>query len=103
MLLPPPPSTPLFPLSSLSLFPLILLPLHTPVQDIGRMLSLASDAVEELSKEKPSGEMVEYKTKDFLKTLEVCTQELLPPLLGNLEGGKGNSMAKPPSLREFYR
>lgn len=35
------------------------------------MLSLASDAVEELSKEKPSGEMVEYKTKDFLKTLEV--------------------------------
>ena len=40
------------------------------------MLSLASDAVEELSKEKPSGEMVEYKTKDFLKTLEVWTLEV---------------------------
>ena len=35
------------------------------------MLSLAADAVEELSKESPSGEVVEYKTKDFLKTLEV--------------------------------
>ena len=35
------------------------------------MLSLAADAVEELSKDSPSGEVVEYKTKDFLKTLEV--------------------------------
>ena len=35
------------------------------------MLSLASDAVEELTKEKPSGEVMEYKTKDFLKILEV--------------------------------
>ena len=47
------------------------------------MLSLASDAVEELSKEKPSGEMVEYKTKDFLKTLEVWTLGTHP--LKNLE------------------
>ena len=36
------------------------------------MLSLAADAVEELSKENPSSEVVEYKTKDFLRTLQVC-------------------------------
>ena len=35
------------------------------------MLNLAADAVVELSKENPSGEIVEYKTKDFLRTLEV--------------------------------
>ena len=35
------------------------------------MLGLAADAVKELSKDKPSGDIVEYKTKDFIKTLEV--------------------------------
>ena len=35
------------------------------------MLSLAAGAVEELSKDSPSGEIVEYKTKDFVKTVEV--------------------------------
>lgn len=35
------------------------------LQDISLMLSLAADAVEELSKDSPSGEVVEYKTKDF--------------------------------------
>ncbi len=36
------------------------------------MLDLAAGAVEELSKESPSSEVVEYKTKDFVKTLEVA-------------------------------
>ena len=35
------------------------------------MLGLAAEAVEELSKDSPSSEMVEYKTKDFVKTVEV--------------------------------
>lgn len=35
------------------------------------MLNLAAGAVEELSKDNPSGEIVEYKTKDFVKTVEV--------------------------------
>ena len=35
------------------------------------MLRLAAEAMEELSKDSPSSEVVEYKTKDFVKTLEV--------------------------------
>jgi hypothetical protein len=35
------------------------------------MLSLAAGAVEELAKDDPSGEVVEYRTKDFVKTVEV--------------------------------
>ena len=35
------------------------------------MLKLAAESIEELAKENPSSEIVEYKTKDFLKTLEV--------------------------------
>ena len=35
------------------------------------MLSLAAGAMEELSKGSPSGEVLEYKTKDFVKTVEV--------------------------------
>lgn len=35
------------------------------------MLSLAAGAMEELSKDSPSGEVLEYKTKDFVKTVEV--------------------------------
>lgn len=35
------------------------------------MLILAAGAVEELSKDNPSSEIVEYKTKDFVKTVEV--------------------------------
>lgn len=34
------------------------------------MLKLAAESIEELAKENPSSEIVEYKTKDFLKTLE---------------------------------
>lgn len=37
------------------------------------MLTMAADAIQELSKESPSAEVVEYRTKDFLKTLEVRT------------------------------
>lgn len=36
------------------------------------MLTQAAGAMEELSKDDPSGEIVEYHTKDFVKTLEVC-------------------------------
>ena len=35
------------------------------------MLNLVSDAVEELAKDTPSAQIVEYKTKDLIKTLEV--------------------------------
>lgn len=35
------------------------------------MLTLASDTVHELSRPNPSSEVVDYKTKDFLKTVEV--------------------------------
>lgn len=41
------------------------------VQDIGKMLTLAADTIQELSRASPSSEVVEYKTKDFLKTVEV--------------------------------
>lgn len=40
-------------------------------QDIIKMLGLAAEAMEELSKDSPSPEVVEYKTKDFVKTVEV--------------------------------
>lgn len=43
------------------------------------MLSLAAGAIEELSKESPSSEVVEYKTKDFVKTLEVSACLVPPP------------------------
>lgn len=42
-------------------------------QDISRMLSLAAGAIQELSKNEPSGDIVEYMTKDFVKTVEVST------------------------------
>jgi len=42
------------------------------MKDIIKMLGLAAGAIDELSKESPSAEAVEYKTKDFVKTLEVC-------------------------------
>ena len=35
------------------------------------MLHLAAGTVEELAKDDPSGDIVEYKTKDFVKTVEV--------------------------------
>ena len=35
------------------------------------MLTLAADTIHELSRPTPSSEVVEYKTKDFLKTIEV--------------------------------
>ena len=35
------------------------------------MLTLAADTIHELSRPTPSSEVVEYKTKDFLKTVEV--------------------------------
>lgn len=35
------------------------------------MLTLAADTIQELSRQTPSSEVVEYKTKDFLKTIEV--------------------------------
>ena len=35
------------------------------------MLALVAGAIDELSKDSPSAEVVEYKTKDFVKTLEV--------------------------------
>ena len=35
------------------------------------MLTLAADTIHELSRPAPSSEVVEYKTKDFLKTIEV--------------------------------
>lgn len=41
------------------------------VQDIGKMLTLAADTIHELSQPNPSSEKVDYKTKDFLKTVEV--------------------------------
>lgn len=41
------------------------------------MLNLAAGAVEELSKDSPSGEIVEYKTKDFVKTVEVCNNNTM--------------------------
>ena len=47
------------------------------MKDIIKMLGLAAGAIDELSKENPSAEAVEYKTKDFVKTLEVCYVELL--------------------------
>ena len=37
------------------------------------MLSLAAGAIQELSKDEPAGDIVEYKTKDFVKTVEVST------------------------------
>ena len=41
------------------------------VQDIGKLMSLAANAVSELCKPAPSTETVEYTTKDFVKTLDV--------------------------------
>lgn len=38
------------------------------------MLTLAADAIQELSRPAPSSEVVDYKTKDFLKTVEVTAQ-----------------------------
>lgn len=35
------------------------------------MLNLAAGVVEELSRDNPSSEKIEYGTKDFIKTLEV--------------------------------
>ena len=35
------------------------------------MLTLAADTIHELSQPTPSSEKVDYKTKDFLKTVEV--------------------------------
>lgn len=43
-------------------------------KDITAMLNLVSDAVEELAKDAPSAPIVEYKTKDLIKTLEVFIQ-----------------------------
>jgi hypothetical protein len=40
-------------------------------QEIGKMLTLAADTIHELSQPSPSSEKVDYKTKDFLKTVEV--------------------------------
>ncbi|XP_003382781.1 PREDICTED: mediator of RNA polymerase II transcription subunit 11-like [Amphimedon queenslandica] len=45
-------------------------------QEIGMLLSHAADAIGELSKPNPAQEMVEYKTKDFLKSLETIEQDL---------------------------
>ena len=41
------------------------------IQDIGSLLLHLADAVDELSKQSPSSDTVEHKTKDFLKSLEV--------------------------------
>ena len=41
------------------------------LKDIGKMLTLAADTIHELSQPHPSSEKVDYKTKDFLKTVEV--------------------------------
>ena len=42
------------------------------------MLSLAAGTMEELSKDSPSSEVLEYKTKGFVKTLEVNSKLCLP-------------------------
>lgn len=51
--------------------PLKMLMIFSCRQDIGKLMSLAANAVSELSKSKPSPEIVEYTTKDFVKTLDV--------------------------------
>ena len=43
-------------------------------QEIGALLILSAEAVEELSKDQVSVEVVQYKTKDFLRSLEVTCQ-----------------------------
>lgn len=46
-------------------------------QEIGALLILSAEAVEELSKDQVSVEVVQYKTKDFLRSLEVSCQPSL--------------------------
>ncbi|KAL5474042.1 hypothetical protein EMCRGX_G028615 [Ephydatia muelleri] len=50
-------------------------------QDITAMLNLVSDAVEELAKDAPSAPIVEYKTKDLIKTLEGIEKGLSEEIL----------------------
>lgn len=40
-------------------------------QEIGSLLEHAAEAIEEVSKPHPSAETIEYKTKDFLRSLQV--------------------------------
>lgn len=40
-------------------------------QDVCRMLSLAADSIKELGKEDPDHGLVDHKTKEFVKVLEV--------------------------------
>ncbi len=45
--------------------------IHVYVQDVGRMLSLATGSIQELSKSSPDQGLVDHKTKEFVKVLEV--------------------------------
>lgn len=60
----------------------MVLTLCVLIQDIIKMLGLAAGAIEELSKESPSAEVVEYKTKDFVKTLEVSVTRVCIGIIG---------------------
>ena len=51
------------------------------LQDIVKMLGLMAAGVEELSKEKPSADNVEFNAKDFIKLLDVSFPSSLPPSL----------------------
>ena len=52
------------------------------------MLTLAADTILELSRPTPSSEVVGYKTKDFLKTVEVIhiTSSMFTPLSPRQQG-----------------